>query len=765
MTTVTRPQTTTPAVEPQPGRQRTEQERYAGQPMPRLDGLAKATGTALYTFDRQLPDMVYGVVVGAAQAHARVVAVDHASALEMPGVLLVFSVENCPPTPARDDQHEPYVWFSREIVFDGQAVAFIVATTHTAAEDAARALRVSYDPLPHAATLAAAMAPDAPQVGASPNIVDPDDGKLGDGLWDANYRRGDVQQGLQKADVALTARYTIAPEAHVPWETFATLATWDGSLLTIYESTQDPNGARDTIAAALALEPDQVRVLAEYVGGGFGAKFDPLPQAALAARATHQLQRPVKTWLACALGMRLGKHRPATIHDLQVGAAASGELTALDHLCYSAGSPGDSYYDMGAMTARFLYACPHVLSQHRRVNVTFTPPTSMRAPGGFQSQFALETALDELAHALALDPIDLRRRNHAAINPMTGKSYSSQQMLACVERAAALIGWDRRTPAPSAKHPSGVHRGLGMAVAFWPTFRTRSQTGVRIDAGGAIIVSTSAVDIGTGTYTILAQVAADAVGADLRDVRVQLGDTRHPAGAAAGGSMGASAASNATHVAGQAAREALITAALAIPDGPFAGCSAADLTTAWSQVLHHDDPQRALSFAAVTRAAGEISVTGSWKPEKVDVELADVGAHCAEVEVDIETGMVRVLHFVAVHESGRVLNAQTFRSQLAGGIIWGISAALMEAMQIDRRQGRLLNAGLAEYHIPTALDIDQLTIEWFDEPDLHANPLGVKGVGEVGITGAAPAIGNAIFNAAGIRLRDLPFTPRRVLEG
>ncbi len=752
MTTITRPgEVTKTAAESE------QRPRYTGQGMPRIDGLAKATGAARYTFDLSMPDMVYGVVVGATIAHGTVRAVDHAPAQAISGVLLVLSAENCPPTPAPDPEQKPFVWFNPTIDFDGQPVAFVVATTRAAAEDGARALRISYDTLPHHATLRDGLA-----VGQS---EDPDGGNITNDMWGAHYRRGDVAVGWAESTTRIEAEYAIAPEAHTPWETFATLAHWTGDMLTVYESTQTVDGIRGQLATALGVNKDQVRVIAEYIGGGFGAKFDALPQCPLAAFAARQLGRPVKAWLSREQAFRLGRYRPATIHQLRIGATADGQLRVIDHTCQSQGAIGDDYYDYGAMTARFLYASPHVASVHRIVRTHFVPPTAMRGPGVFQAQFALESAMDELANQLGIDPIALRRLNQVFINPMTEKPYSTQSMLTCLDRGATLIGWGRRAPTPATPIRSGIRRGLGVAVAYWPTFRGKSTTGITLDAEGSVIIRTSSVDIGTGQYTILAQVAADALGVDPQDIVVRLGDTTLPTGIGAGGSMAASATANATHLAALALRERILTAALAMAESPFAGCVIEDLTIAGKHVTHRADKTRAITLATLARANdGAISTEATWKPEQTTTELADFGAHFAEVEVDCETGQTRVVRFVAVHDSGRVLNANTFRNQLYGGIIWGISAALMEELTVDARQGRMTNASLAGYHIPTALDIDDITVEWIDEPDTDANALGVKGVGEVGITGTAPAIGNAIANATGVRLRSIPFTPRRVLE-
>ena len=755
---------TTPKPRDRPALPAPAPERYTGGDVPRLEGLAKATGTAQYTFDLTRPNMAFGVLVGATIGRGSVVQVDHAAIATRPGVLLVLSATAPPTSPTVGADAPPILWFNRTIDYDGQPVAYVVAETLATAEDAARALPISYVEEPVVATLRDALADDAPQLRAEGNISELEDGAFGNTLGAANYRRGDVTAGLAASAASVTAIYAIAPEVHTPWETMVTLAEWADDHAIIHESTQAPHDVQEYVAQHLGVTTDQVQVIAEYVGGGFGAKLESPISCALTAYAARHLGRPVKSALSRAMLFRMNKHRQASEHHVRIGAQVDGSLAAIDHLCTIAAAIHDDFYDLGASTARYLYRCPNVLSQHRLVRVAVNLGTYMRAPAAFQSQFALETAMDELADQLGMDPVALRLHNLVTTHPISGKDYSSTTLAECLTRGAARIGWERRMAA-GAEVSGPVRRGLGMAIAHWPTYRGSSRTGISIDDAGQVTVSTSSVDIGTGQYTILGQVAADALGATLADVVVRLGDTRLPRGILAGGSMGAAATSNATHLAALAARAALVQAALAIPNGPFQGLAAADLLTTHSQVMAKADASRAISFAAIARhAGGKIAVEETYKPEKSRLEMADYGAHFAEVTVDIETGEIRVPRYVAVHDSGRVLNAQTFRSQVQGSVIWGLSAALMEALEVDRQRGRVLNAGLAGYHIPTALDIGELDISWLDDPDLAANPLGVKGVGEVGITGVAPAIGNAIFNATGVRLRSIPFTPRKMLE-
>ncbi len=747
MTTVIRPETATPTT-------------VVGQAIPRRDGLVKATGTALYSFDRTLPDMAFGAIVSATIPHGRVARVDHSRALALPGVLLVLSCENQEPTPPRKEGGKPYVWFDREIVYDGQDVAFVVATTQAIADEAATLVDVVYAPLPHVATLRDALAGDAPQAGETPNVEDPGD-IYGD---PADYTRGDLDAGFTAAATVVTTDYDLLPETHNPFEPMVTLAAWQGDEVTVYDSVQYVMGARRSLADALGVEVERVHVIAEHVGGGFGSKLGIKSQAPLAALAAKIRGRPVRARLTRAQMNRNARHRPETLHRMRLGADAEGHLTAIDHEVWSGGAARGTYFETAAMATRFLYACPNVRSRHWRVRVNQNPPGAMRAPGEFQSQFALESALDELAAALGMDPIELRRRNHTETHPVSGKPYSTKPILRCLEEGARLIGWQRRATPPGSQRDGPIARGIGCAVAHYPLYSEEAHARVVIDADGHVTVSSSAVDLGTGTYTFMAQVTADGLGARLEDITVAIGDSDFPAAPISGGSMTAPSVAPAVLAAAEAARQAIIEAALALPDSPFAGAAIDEMTTAGSRVVRLSDASSALSFAEVAGASGAIAGEGAWHP-KTDspFEIANFGAHFAEVAVDVETGVVTVEHFVAVHDSGRVLNPNTYRNQIYGGVIQGISAALLEETTIDRRQGRVTNANLVEYLIPTSLDVGQIEVAWLDEPDFNANPLGIKSAGEVAITGVAPAVGNAIFNATGARLRTMPFRPRRVL--
>jgi xanthine dehydrogenase YagR molybdenum-binding subunit len=734
---------------------------YVGRGVPRADGLAKATGTAKYTFDISLPEMAYGVIVSATIAHGRVVVVDATDALAMPGVLLVLSAENTAPTPSPKPKGKPYIWFDRDITYDGQDVAFVVAISEAVAQDAAQRVRVTYDETPHVATMRAAMQAGSPPAGAPgmPNVDDP-----GDAYDDpAEYTRGDVAAGLREAAATITTEYSLPNQIHHPLEAHVTVAQWEGAQVTVWDSVQWPLGARRTIATALGIPQEQVRVITEHVGGGFGSKLSTKSQAPLAALAARQLQRPVRARLLRSQMSRNARHRPATLHRMRFGADAEGKLTAMEHIMYSSGSPVSEYYEMGAWNTRYLYPCPNVISKYWRVRVNQDMPGAMRAPGDMQAQFALESALDELAHALNLDPIELRRRNHTDMHLLSGKPFTARRDLECLERGAELIGWRNRAHPPASRREGPLWYGIGCAVAHYPLWSAEAEAEVDVLPSGEVVVKSSAVDLGTGTYTILTQVAADAIGARLEDITTRLGDTDLPKAPIAGGSMIAANVSPAVHRAGQDARRQLIAAALAAPDSPFVGLHADDLDAAGGAVFVNTAPQRRIAFNDIVARTGTITGKGEWKQEDETYAAGNFGGHFAEVAVDVETGMVTVRRFVAVHDSGRVINAQTFRSQLFGGVIWGISNALLEESLMDERQGRIANANLWDYLIPTALDVGEITVESLDIPDFKANPLGLKSVGEVGITGVAPAIGNAIFNATGVRLHELPFKPHRVL--
>lgn len=736
--------------------------QHIGQPLSRQDGVAKVTGLARFTADIALPDMLFGTIVSATIPHGHVEYVDHTCAESQASVRLVLSAENQSAILPASADASSYNWFDRDITYDGQNVALVVAETQQAADEAARLIHVTYMPLPFVATLHDALADDAPPAGKGPNLEDPVE------IYHepADYQVGDVASGFAQSDVVVSTEYSLPSQVHNAFEPHVTVASWDGNCLTVYDSVQDIYRTRQQLADALGLAPQCVRVISQYIGGGFGSKLLPKSQAFLAALASLHLKRPVRVQLSRAQMSRNATHRPATLHKMRIGADSSGKLLGIEHIVWAGDSPKSSYYEMGAWTTRFLYACPNVRSKHWRVRINQGPPGHMRGPGKFQSQFALESALDELAHALALDPIELRRRNHTLQNPLTNKPYSAKRMLECLETGADLIGWQNRAVIPGERRQGSKCRGIGCAVAYYPYHANEAHAEVLIDGDGMITVHSSAVDIGTGTYTILAQTAAEALGAVPEDIAVQLGDSSFPFAPGSGASKTAASVAPAVYAAAQDARRQLIDAAQRLEHSPFADLPAEDLIIHVGRICYRHDMSRSLGIADLlaTLGGGSIHGRGSWSEQDEKFTIASIGGQFAEVEVDSETGVVAVQRIVAVHDCGQVINPHLFQSQLYGGIIWGISHALFEEQLMDRQHGRIYNTNLWNYLIPTGLDIPQIDVVALDFPDYAANRLGVKGAGEIGITGITPAIGNAIFNATGVRLRKLPFKPSYVLN-
>jgi xanthine dehydrogenase YagR molybdenum-binding subunit len=552
-------------------------------------------------------------------------------------------------------------------------------------------------------------------------------------------------------------------------EPHATTAVWTGDDLTLYDSTQGIHPDRETVAKHLGIPATRVRVIAKFVGGGFGCKGTTWSHVVLAAMAARQVNRPVRLVLSRPQMFGPVGFRPRTIQRITLGATATGILTATSHDVISQTSMFDEFVEPSAMQTRMLYACPNAVTSHRLVRLDAGTPTFMRAPGESSGTFALESAMDELADALHMDPIALRLANYADSDPGDGKPWSSKSLRECYQRGAERFGWARRTSAPRSMMDDGALVGMGMATATYPTRRGKASATARILADGGAVVLTGSQDIGTGTYTVMSQIAADALSIPFTRVRVDIGDTDFPETPVSGGSQTAASTGSAVLAACTAVMADLIKMAVADRASPLFGVDPADIHAVDGRICVRSDPARGEPYGAVLRRRklDLIEARGDAKPgpEKDQYSMHAFGAQFAEVHVDPDLGTVRLTRFVGVYGVGRLLNEKTAHSQLLGGVVYGVGMALMEATVPDRRTGRVVNADLAEYHVPVNLDIPDIDISTVEEHDPYVNPLGVKGIGEIGITGVAAAIANAVYHATGVRVRDLPITLDKLLGG
>jgi xanthine dehydrogenase YagR molybdenum-binding subunit len=685
-----------------------------GAAMTRVEGREKVTGQALYAFEHAPEDLAYASVVQATVAKGRVRDVDTEAALAVAGALAVLWHNNAPRV-ASDDDAELAVLQRPEVGYRGQIVAVAIADSLEAAREAAEAVRVDYEVEPHDVELRA----DHPKL-YKPDHVNPS--------YETDSELGDVEAALAAAAVSIDATYTTPAQHNNPMEPHATVAVWRDGDLTLHESTQGAPPARDMIARVLGLPPERVRVIAPHVGGGFGSKVTPKPTAIAAALAAQAVGRPVKLAATRQQMFAITGYRTPTIQRLRLAADADGRLTAISHEAFEQSSTLREFAEQTAVATRKMYAAANRRTRHRLVRLDVPTPTWMRAPGETPGIYALECAMDELAIAAGIDPVELRIRNEPEAGPETGLPFSSRNLVACLREGAERFGWAGRNHAPGPYREGRWYVGTGVASSTYPARRRASSAIARAEVDGDFVVSIGAMDIGTGARTALTQIAADALGAPPARVRVEIGDSALPFATGAGGSMGTSSWASAVVKACEALR-----ARLADGDVPPEGVEASADTT---EDVEADERLERHSF----------------------------GAQFAEVRVDALTGEVRVPRLLGVFAAGRIVNPLTARSQFIGGMTMGVSMALHEESVLDREFGDYLNHDFAQYHVAACADIVDIEAIWVDEADDHLNPIGAKGIGEIGIVGTAAAVANAVHHATGIRIRDVPIRLDRLLE-
>jgi xanthine dehydrogenase YagR molybdenum-binding subunit len=587
--------------------------------------------------------------------------------------------------------------------------------------------------------------------------------------WGRDAHRGDVAAGLASADVTVDATYTTPDETNNPMGLFATVAAWDGDSLTVHDSTQWPYSVRATLAAAFGVPESGVRVLTPFVGGGFGAGLRVWPHVVLTALAARTAGRPVKLVLTRPQMFTGIGHRTRTVQHVRLGADRSGHLTALSHEAKNSIAVEDENYEPVAADSAFAYACPNVDTRDLQARLNIPDPTSMRAPAQAQGNFALESALDELAHAIGMDPVELRLRNYAEDNPQLRLPWSSKALRACYEQGAERFGWWARDPRPGSMRDSeGWRVGYGMAGVSFFWFQPPCQARASIRRDGTAFVRSAATDIGTGTYTVMTQLSAGLLGLGLDQVRLGLGDTDMPMAPMEGGSGLTAALGSAVQAACRRIIQAFLDTVADDHGSPLRGCRLEAVRAAGGRIHHISEPARGEAYTDILARHGldELTADGDSAPPKPeDVGMAPAGAFGAQfvkVRVDPDLGQVRVARVVSAIDGGRILNEKTATSQVIGGAVGGIGMALLEETLTDPHTGRIANATLADYLVPVNADVPDLEVIFVGEPD-RFNPIGVKGVGEIGLAGMAAAIANAVFHATGRRIRSLPITIDRLL--
>ncbi len=706
-----------------------DKNKLTGTPISRIDGIAKVTGKAAYSTDYPVKNMAYAVLFKSTIAAGKIRTIDTAAAEKSPGVLAVITHTNAPKLNVDGGIRGGALLQSPEIEFYGQHIGFVVAESFEQARHATHLIKVDYEKT-------------APKVDFEKLAKDAVVPKSKD---QADAKRGDAKAALSTAEIKVEEVYGTPIEHHHPLEPHSTIAEWTGDTVTLYNGAQIVNGAQSAAASTLNIKPEQVRIVSPYIGGGFGSKGGQWANMVLAAVAAKAVNRPVKMALTRqqmvnSVGLRQRNHQKVSL-----AATKDGKLTALAHEITTHSAIHNEFIEPCGDCSKVMYDVPNSLISYRVVPMHLILPTYTRGPGKSTGSFALESAMDELAHKLNMDPIELRIKNEPERDPSNGKPWSSRTTVQCLQAGAKAFGWDKRKAQPRQNQQGNYLIGHGVACGTYPAHQRPTSAIVKLKRDGSDVTATielAAADMGTGTYTILAQTAADALALPIQKITVKLGDSNLPPAAGAVGSVGAASYANAVHEVCVKITDELIARS---GKQYFARPTAAQLMVS----------EKVTDFQ--TRVDAK-------PPEDADAHSShSFNANFAEVSVNVSTGMVRVTRFLAVTGAGKILNPKTARSQIIGGNIWGIGMALTEESVVDPRWGNFVTRSLADYHVPSNLDIGKMDAIFVREDDTASNKLGVKGIGEVGIVGVAAAVANAVFNATGKRVRELPITPDKLL--
>ncbi|MBD2044693.1 xanthine dehydrogenase family protein molybdopterin-binding subunit [Coleofasciculus sp. FACHB-64] len=729
-----------------------------GKPINRVDGRLKVTGGAHYSAEIPLENLAYAVTIGSAIARGRIKSIDTRAAEQSPGVLGILTHLNPPKLlPVATlfgggAAAENRLVLQEAVVHHiGQHIGVAIADTLENATHAASLVRIDYEAETPVVEMekAQAFAPKS-VFGKPPETI-----------------RGNPAQALADAEVRIEETYRTPTEHHNPMETHATTAVWEGDRLTIYDATQYNFGVRQAMATTFGIPEENVRVVCQFIGGAFGGKGLVWPHVTLAAIAARQVSRPVKLVLTREQMFTTVGHRAETEQQVALGATRDGRLTAIAHRGISHTSTFEEFLEPYTVGTHMMYATPNLQAKQSLVRLNKGTPTFMRAPGESPGMFALESAMDELAYALKLDPIELRLRNHADIDPSNNLPWSSKSLKECYQLGAEKFGWSRRTPEPGSMRDGRYLIGMGMASATYPVNHFPASARVRILQDGTALVQSGSQEMGTGTATVMAQVAADALGLPVERVRFELGDTQLPRAPISGGSATMGSVGTAVHEAAQAARRKVLELARTDASSPLYNVPETDMAIEGGRLFRKSDRNQGETYQAVLTRQNlpqvEESFDAKFSRAEKKYSMHSFGAQFAEVRVDPDFGEVRVTRFVGAFGVGQVINLKTARSQMIGGIVMGLGMALLEETVTDSRTGRIVNANLGEYHVPVNADIPAIESYFVEEIDPYINPIGAKGAGEIGITGVAAAVANAVYHATGKRIRDLPITPDKLL--
>jgi xanthine dehydrogenase YagR molybdenum-binding subunit len=735
--------------------------RYIGTATSRVDGHAKVTGAAKYAAEITVAGLAHGSIVTSTIAKGRIARIDVSDALSVDGVIDVLTHQNRPRMADTDSAYKDDVaptgspfrpLYDDRILFSGQPIALVIAEHPETAQFAASLVRVDYEQEPHLTDVyhrrdeASALKATA---------------KPGENPFAPPRPRGSAETALAVAEVRHQGEYYVPIEHHNPMELYASTAIFEGDgKLTIFDKTQGVQNVQRYVSSALEIEPHRVRVMSPFVGGAFGSGLRPQYQVLLATLAALALKRSVRVVLTRQQMYALG-YRPAMIQKIELGANADGTLEAITHEAITATSQYEDFYRQETGWSGLLYKCANAKYTHKLASLDLATSCDMRAPSAASAVYALECAMDELAAALKLDPLELRLRCYSDRDQNDDRPYSSKSLHECYRQGAEAFGWGGRNPEPRSMRDGNELVGWGMATGIWEALQVPIAVRIMLTANGHVEVSCATSDIGTGTYTIMAQVAADMLGLPLDNITIKLGDSALPQSPVEGGSWIAASVSNGIATTADAVRNELLALAKQMPNSPLADVAPEEVALADGKLVSKRDSAREVSIADAMQHGGvdriEQEKTTSF-PNNGSYAHNTHSAIFAEVKVDEQLGVIRVTRVVSAVAAGRILNTKTASSQVMGGVVWGIGMALHEETLVDHGFGRIMNANIAEYHVPVNADVYDIKVMFVDEPDDIINPLGIKGLGEIGIVGVAAAVANAIYHATGKRVRDLPIT-------
>ncbi len=770
-----------------------------GKPVDRVDGKLKVTGTAPYSAEFPVKNIAHGVIIQSAITKGRIHTIDTSVAERAPGVIKVMTYENAmslhfpqnsDPGGGKYAEKDLLPLQSNRIFYDGQIVAVVLAETLEQAQYATKLVKINYQT-------------EQPAIDIQKNLSTAYKPSKGTGGSQTQLKRGDTEAALQSAQVKVNQTYTTPVYHHNAMEPHSTIAQWNGDQLMVYDSTQGVAGSKTLLASLLGIQPDKVMVKALYIGGGFGSKGFQWPNTVLTCMAAKLINRPVKLVLSRQQVFTTGGRRSETIQKVTLGANPQGQLSAIKHDTTSESSFVDEFVETAGLATSMLYSQPNSDVSHSLVRLNRGTPCPMRAPGESVGTYALEVAMDELAYELKIDPVQLRMSNYTQTEMQKNKQFSSKSLDQCYQKGAELIGWNQRKATPGTQTEGNYIIGYGMATATYPANRSASTAKATLFADGHAEIECATQDIGTGTYTVMTQLAADTLSLPVDKVQVKLGDSNYPKGANSGGSQVTASVGPAIRAAALGAISKLAKAAIADHQSPLHGRQEQELTVLNGKLVVTAKPETGELFTSImarqnmqkvdalamtnvsTRESQEANPSAGGNPGEEDAQkqskvneavqmdektdrkpyaFHSFGAQFVKIKIDKDLGTIHVDKAVAVMDVGTIMNAKTATNQIMGGMIFGIGMALMEDTVYDPNRGRIVTRDLAQYLVPVHADMPEFKVEFINKPDTVISPVGARGIGEIGITGITAAIANAIYNATGKRVRDLPITPDKLLS-